>query len=229
MSWLTNFLFSSIGRKLIMSLTGIFLILFLTVHLVGNLQLLIDDGGEQFNLYAKMMTSNPLIQIISIGNFFFIFLHAVIGILLYFQNKAASGGGSSRYAVKSTKTTTYSSRNMAWFGTVILVFILIHLYQYWFKMKLGMTDMITYDGMEVKNLYILVAATFSSLPFVLFYVASMAVIGMHLYHGFQSAFQTLGLNHKKYTPFINGLGTAYSILIPLGFAIIPIVFYLTKA
>lgn len=226
MSWLTNFLFSSIGRKFIMSLTGIFLILFLTVHLVGNLQLLIDDGGEQFNLYAKMMTSNPLIQAISIGNFFFIFLHAFIGILLYFQNKAAKG---SRYAVTSTKTTTYSSRNMAWFGTVILVFILIHLYQYWFKMKLGMTEMVTYDGIEVKNLYVLVAATFTSLPFVLFYVASMVIIGLHLSHGFQSAFQTLGLNHKKYTPLIKGLGTAYSILIPLGFAIIPIVFYLTRA
>lgn len=229
MSWLTNFLFSSIGRKLIMSLTGIFLILFLTVHLIGNIQLLAGDGGEKFNLYADFMGHNPLIQTISIGNFFFIILHALIGILLYFQNKASSGGGTSRYAVASTKTTTYSSRNMAWFGTVILVFIVIHLVQFWFRMKIGNTDMITYDGVEVKNLYMLVAATFSSLQYVIFYVVCMVIIGMHLYHGFQSAFQTLGLNHKKYTPFIQGLGTAYSILIPLGFAIIPIVFYLTYA
>jgi succinate dehydrogenase / fumarate reductase cytochrome b subunit len=230
MSWLTNFLFSSIGRKLIMSLTGIFLILFLTVHLIGNLQLLAGDDGEKFNLYADFMGHNPLIQIISIGNFFFIFLHAVTGILLYFQNKASSGGGSSRYAVKSTKTTSYSSRNMAWFGTVILVFILIHLFQFWFKVKLtGIPDLITYDGVEMKNVYTLVAAAFSSIPFVLFYVASMIVIGLHLSHGFQSAFQSLGLNHKKYTPLIKGLGTTYSILIPLGYAIIPIVFYLTRA
>jgi len=90
-------------------------------------------------------------------------------------------------------------------------------------------ELVTYDGVEVKNLYTLVAATFSNIPFVIFYVVSMIVIGLHLSHGFQSAFQTLGLNHKKYTPIINGLGTAYSILIPLGFAIIPIVFYLTKA
>ncbi|MFK7773406.1 MAG: succinate dehydrogenase cytochrome b subunit [Saprospiraceae bacterium] len=227
MSWLTNFLFSSIGRKLIMSLTGIFLILFLTVHLIGNLQLLAGDDGESFNLYADFMGHNPLIQFISIGNFFFIFLHAVIGILLYFQNKAAKG---SRYAVQSTKTTTYSSRNMAWFGTVILVFILIHLFQFWFKMKLtNIPELVTYDGVEVKNLYDLVATTFSSIPFVIFYVVSMIVIGLHLSHGFQSAFQSLGLNHKKYTPIIKGLGTAYSILIPLGYAIIPIVFYLTKA
>lgn len=229
MSWLTNFLFSSIGRKLIMSLTGIFLILFLTVHLIGNIQLLAGDGGEKFNLYADFMGHNPLIQTISIGNFFFIFLHAVIGILLYFQNKASSGGGTSRYAVASTKTTTYSSRNMAWFGTVILVFIVIHLAQFWFRMKFGFAESVTYETGEVRDLYTLVATTFSSLPFVIFYVACMAIIGLHLYHGFQSAFQTLGLNHKKYTPFIKGLGTAYSVLIPLGFAIIPIVFYLTYA
>jgi len=230
MSWLTNFLFSSIGRKLIMSLTGIFLILFLTVHLLGNILLLAGDGGESFNFYADFMGHNPLIQFISIGNFFFIFLHAVLGILLYFQNKSASGGGSSRYAVKSASTTSYSSRNMAWFGTVILVFILIHLFQFWFKVKFtNYPEMITYDGVQIKDVYTLVAATFSSIPFVIFYVASMIVIGLHLSHGFQSAFQSLGLNHKKYTPLIKGLGTAYSILIPLGYAIIPIVFYLTKA
>jgi succinate dehydrogenase / fumarate reductase cytochrome b subunit len=213
-----------------MSLTGIFLILFLTVHLLGNLQLLAGDGGEKFNLYADFMGHNPLIQFISIGNFFFIFLHAVLGILLYFQNKSASGGGSSRYAVKSTKTTSYSSRNMAWFGTVILVFILIHLFQFWFKVKLtNIPDLMTYDGVEVKNVYALVAAAFSNILFVLFYVGAMIVIGLHLSHGFQSAFQSLGLNHKKYTPLIKGLGTIYSILIPLGYAVIPIVFYLTKA
>ncbi len=227
MSWLTNFLLSSIGRKLIMSLTGIFLILFLTVHLIGNLQLLAGDGGEKFNLYAEFMGHNPLIQTVSIGNFFFIILHAFIGILLYFQNKAARG--NSRYAVQSTTTSSYSSRNMAWFGTVILVFILIHLAQFWFRVKFGFAENITYASGEVKDVYVLVAATFSSLPFVIFYIACMAVIALHLHHGFQSAFQTLGLNHKKYTPLIKGLGTAYSILIPLGFAAIPIVFYLTKA
>ena len=93
-------------------------------------------------------------------------------------------------------------------------------------MKLGMTDMVTYDGAEVKNLYVLVAATFSSLPFVLFYVASMAVIGMHLYHGFQSAFQTFGWNHKKYFPVIEKAGTIYAVLMAVGFASIPIYFYL---
>ena len=90
------------------------------------------------------------------------------------------------------------------------------------------TELVTYDGVEIRNLYKLVAATFSNIGFVIFYVISMAVVGFHLSHGFQSAFQTLGLNHKKYTPIIKGLGLGYSILIPLGYAIIPIVFYFSK-
>ena len=132
MSWLTNFLFSSIGRKIIMSLTGIFLILFLTVHLIGNLQLLAGDGGEKFNIYADFMGHNTLVQIISKGNFFFILLHAVIGIVLWFQNKAARG---SRYAVQTKANTSFASRNMAWLGIVILGFISVHLYQFYLQMK----------------------------------------------------------------------------------------------
>ena len=229
MSWLTNFLFSSIGRKIIMSLTGIFLILFLTVHLIGNLQLLAGDDGEAFNLYADFMGHNPLIQIISKGNFFFILLHAVMGIFLWINNKAARG---SRYAVQTTANTSFTSRNMASFGIIILAFILIHLYQFFLQMKapniFDSTEMVTYDGESVRNLYKLVAATFSNVGFVIFYVISMVVIGLHLHHGFQSAFQSLGLNHKKYTPLIKGLGTGYAILIPLGYAIIPIVFYLSN-
>ena len=225
MSWLINFFTSSIGRKIIMSLTGIFLILFLTVHLIGNLQLLIDDGGEQFNLYAKMMTSNPLIKMISYGNYFFILLHAAMGIVLWLQNKNAKG---SRYAVQA-KNTSMASRNMAWYGIVILVFIIIHMGQFWFKMHFGDLPAETYGVVTgVKNLYIPVATAFSNIGFVIFYVLCMVIIGLHLSHGFQSAFQSLGLNHKKYTPIIKALGTGYSILIPLGFAIIPIAFYFLR-
>ena len=208
-----------------MSLTGLFLILFLTIHLIGNFQLLANDGGKAFNQYAAFMGHNPLIQIVSISNLFFIFLHAFMGIFLWRKNKSARG---SQYAVKTTANTTFTSRNMAWFGIIMLAFILIHLYQYWFKMKLGFSEGVIYDGVEMADLYALVAATFSSLPFVIFYVVSMIVIGLHLHHGFQSAFQSLGLNHKKYTPIIKGLGTAYSILIPLGFAIIPVFFFLFR-
>lgn len=226
MSWVSNFLTSSIGKKLVMSLTGLFLILFLLVHLIGNLQLLIDDNGESFNLYAKMMTSNPLIKVVSYGNYFFILLHAVLGILLWRKNKAARGTG---YAVKATRavgTSAVASSNMAWFGIIIFVFLILHMYQFWFQMHFGELPLATYGAESVKNLYVPVSATFAQPLYVGIYVFSMAIIAMHLWHGFQSAFQSFGLNHKKYTPFIKGLGKAYSILVPLGFALIPILFLL---
>jgi len=222
MKWIINFLTSSLGKKIIMSLTGLFLITFLFVHLIGNLQLLAGDDGVSFNVYAKFMTSNPLIKFTSYGLYFFILLHIVQGFVIWFSNKNAKG---SRYAV-APKNTSWASSNMAILGTIITVFLLIHMYQFWFKMKLGFIPPVTIDGVEMSNLYATVAEAYQNIFFVIFYVASMVVIGLHLSHGFQSAFQSLGLNHKKYTPIIKGIGTAYSILVPLGFAIIPIWMYM---
>lgn len=224
MNWFIRFLTSSIGQKIIMSLTGIFLITFLPVHLLGNFLLLSGDGGEAFNQYAYFMTNNPLIKTVSYGLYFFIVLHSIQGIILWQTNKSAKG---STYAVGKANAS-FASRNMGALGTIILVFILVHMYQFWLKMKLGMTEMVTYEGYSepVKDLYSLVAYTYEQPFFVLFYVVSMITIGFHLSHGFQSAFQSLGLSHKKYTPFIKALGTGYSILIPLGFALIPIWMYM---
>ena len=227
MSWLTQFFTSSIGRKLLMSLTGIFLIIFLLVHLIGNLQLLAGDQGDSFNLYAEFMTSNPLIKTVSYGLYFFILLHAVQGLILWSKNRTARGGQG--YAVKVTRAVNTNgpvARSMGWLGTIILVFILLHMYQFWLQMKMGAVDMATIDGKEVKNLYTLVSTAFNDPIYVAIYVVSMIVIAFHLWHGFQSAFQTLGVNHPKYTPFIQGLGKVYSIVVPLGFAIIPILMFL---
>ncbi len=226
MSWFSNFLTSSIGKKLIMSLTGLFLIVFLLVHLTGNLQLLMDDGGRQFNLYAKFMTTNPLIKFTSYGLYAFILLHAIQGILLWLKNKAAKGSSYAVNNTRATNTVAGFAKNMGWLGIIILVFLLIHMYQFWLQMKLGHLPMVEYDGVQVKNLYAPVTETFSNIGFVVFYVLSMVVIAFHLWHGFQSSFQTLGLNHKKYTPFIHGLGKLYAVAVPLGFALIPILFFL---
>ena len=197
--WITKFLTSSIGRKLLMSLTGLFLITFLAVHLIGNLQLLIDDGGQQFNVYAKFMTTNPLIKTVSYGLYFFIILHAVQGIMIWMKNRSARG---SRYAVSNRVSSSFASRNMGPLGVIILVFIILHMFQFWFKMKTGALATVVYDGVEMNNLYAPVAEAFSQWWYVVIYVVSMIIIGFHLIHGFQSAFQTLGLNHKKYTPLI---------------------------
>lgn len=227
-NWFSRFITSSIGQKLIMSLTGLFLIIFLIVHLIGNLQLMSDDGGQAFNEYAYFMTHNPLIKTVSYGLYAFILLHAIQGIMLWRRNKSARGGEG--YAVKVNRVAGNNSRvssvYMGALGTVILIFILIHMYQFWLQMKLGNVDMVTYgDGEPVKDLYKMVAATYEDILFVIFYVVSMIFIAFHLWHGFQSAFQTLGLNHPKYTPAIKFIGKLYSVFVPLGFAAIPLYMY----
>ncbi len=220
--WVLNFLTSSLGKKLIMSLTGLFLIVFLLVHLVGNLQLLISDGGVTFNIYAHFMVTNPVIKTLSYGLYTFILLHIVQGIVIWLSNKGAK---QSKYAVPS-KNTSWASKNMANLGIIITVFLFIHLWQFWLKNKLGVIPPVIIEGQEYKDFYVIVNNAYQNIFYVVFYVLSMVVIGLHLSHGFQSAFQTLGLNHKKYTPIIKGLGTGYSILVPLLFAIIPIWLYM---
>jgi succinate dehydrogenase / fumarate reductase cytochrome b subunit len=155
-----------------------------------------------------------------------ILIHAIQGWLLWRKNSAAR---ETKYAVKVTRTvntSSFASRNMGWLGTVIFIFILIHLYQFWLQMKLGNLPMATIDGAEIKNLYAIVSEAYANPLYVVFYVVSMVVIAYHLLHGFQSAFQSLGLNHTKYSPLIRTVGRIYAIVIPLGFAIIPIVMYL---
>ena len=227
MNWIINFLTSSIGKKIIMSLTGLFLISFLPVHLLGNLQLMAGDGGEAFNTYAYFMTNNPLIKLTAYGLYFFILLHAAQGILIAVKNKSAKGAS---YKVNTYKNKSWASNNMALLGILIFAFICIHMGDFWFKMKftnqIAVID--TYPGFEgigVKDLYTKVSASFSQLWIVIVYLIGLLALGFHLVHGFASAFQTLGLNHKKYTPLIKIIGYAYSVLIPLGFAIIPIWMY----
>ncbi len=226
MNWFSTFLKSSLGKKLIMSLTGLFLILFLIVHLSGNFQLLLNDEGRQFNLYTKFMTTNPLIKTISYLLYIFILLHTIQGMMLWRQNRQAR---KSRYTVPGTQTSSFAARNMAYLGMVIFIFLIIHMWQFWFQMKIGGLEMITYEGHEpVKNLYEVVDFAFRQWWYVVFYVLCMVVLAYHLLHGFQSAFQTLGINHRKYSPVIRWLGMAYSIIVPLGFAAIPVIFYLSR-
>jgi len=228
-TWFGHFLTSSIGKKVIMALTGLFLISFLAVHLAGNLQLLSGGGGQAFNEYAYFMTHNPIIKFTSYGLYAFILIHAIQGTALWLKNRAARGG--TGYAVKVNRVAGASkaSVRMGALGTIILIFILLHMTQFWLQMKLGNTEMIAYDGGEpVKDLYTLVSAAYTNPLFVIGYVLAMVAIAFHLFHGFESAFQTLGLNHKKWTPLVKLIGRAYSIIVPLGFAIIPVWMYLNQ-
>ncbi len=222
MTWFTKLLTSSIGRKLLMALTGLFLIIFLVVHVAGNLQLLKSDGGRAFNEYSQFMTSNLLIKIIGIVNYTIILVHVIWSIMLSRQNRAARGGEG--YAV-SKNSSHWTSRNMGILGSLIFLFLIFHLRGFWYEMHWGDIGLVTYDDQQVKNLYAVVKAAYSEWWYVAVYLVGMAVLAFHLWHGFISAFQTLGLNHPKYNPVIKFVGKAFAIIVPFLFAIIPVLMF----
>jgi succinate dehydrogenase / fumarate reductase cytochrome b subunit len=226
MKWFLDLFTSTLGRKLMMALTGLFLISFLAVHLAGNLQLLKDDGGKAFNIYAEFMSTNPLVQTISKGNFLLIIIHVVWSIILTKRNRDARGPVG--YA-NANKASIWSSRNMGILGTIVLAFIIIHLKNFWAEMHWGHIPTVNYDGKEVRDLNSVVALAFSNAGYVALYTFCMIAIGFHLWHGFTSAFQTLGLNHQKYNPIINFVGKAFAVVVPALFALIPIwMFFIGK-
>lgn len=218
MKWFLDLFSSSLGRKVLMALTGLFLISFLAVHLAGNLQLLKDDGGKSFNIYAEFMDTNPVVQFISKGNFTLILIHIIWGIMLAIKNRQARG--TVGYAI-TNKKSAWSSRNMGILGTIILIFLVIHIRHFYAEVHYGYVPTQLYDGKEVKNLYGEVARWFKVDWYVALYVFCMVALAFHLWHGFASAFQTLGLNHAKYNPIINFVGRAFAVIVPALFALIP--------
>jgi succinate dehydrogenase / fumarate reductase cytochrome b subunit len=226
MSWLTQTLTSTIGRKVLMALTGLFLCTFLIIHLLGNVQLLKSDGGEDFNKYAHFMGHNPLVQTISIINFSLILLHIIVSVVLTGRNRSARPVG---YAYnKPSENSTWASRNMGLLGTIILIFLVIHLQGLWFRSKFGYIPMVSYGGDEYKDLYQITYEAFSQAWLVLIYVVSMIGLAFHLSHGFASAFQTIGWRHPKYSPVIYNVGIAFSIIIPAAFAALPVIIFLKQ-
>ena len=225
MSWVTQTLASSLGRKVIMSLTGLFLSTFLIVHVAGNLQLFKADGGRAFNEYSFFMTHNPVIMTVSYLLYTSIVVHAIMALLLTRHNQASR---PVKYAyARPEANSPWSSRNMGILGTVLLIFIVIHMRTFWYTMHFGPIPMAEYDGKEYKDLYKIVMEAFSNWWYVLFYVIAMGALGYHLVHGFKSGFQTLGLRHRKYTPLIEFLGVwVFSIVIPALFAAMPVFFFL---
>ncbi|MDH5399395.1 MAG: succinate dehydrogenase cytochrome b subunit [Cyclobacteriaceae bacterium] len=222
MSWFTKALSGSVGKKLVMSLTGLFLILFLIEHLIGNFMLLKGDGGVAFNEFAHFMKHNPVILVGEIVMFIGILLHVIDGLALERKNRSARPIG---YATPNkSAVTSWTSKYMGPFGIIILIFLAIHLYDFFRYKYFSPVD--NMPGTDISDLASLVYIKFQSLVYVVFYVIAMIVIGFHLNHGFQSAFQTLGLNHAKYTPAIKFIGSLYAILVPLGYALIPVIIYI---
>lgn len=223
MNWLQKTLSSTLGKKVIMSLSGLFLIIFLIGHLAGNLQLYIRDGGEAFNKYGEFMSTNPLIKILSYTTYISILVHIIYSILITIYNKRARPIG---YVTNGSQATSrWASRNMGILGTCILIFLVIHLQGIWYKYRFGDVPMVSYNGIQLKDLYTVTIAVFTKWYWVVLYTVCMITLAFHLSHGFASAFQTLGLNHKKYTPFIKKIGLLFSLIVPAAFASIPIYIY----
>ena len=214
---------SSIGKKIVMALTGIFLVVFLVVHCYVNANVFFSNAEENFNRAAHFMGTNLLIRITEVGLFAGFILHIVQGYKLELQNRATR---KSRYAVTAgNKTSKWYSRSMAILGTLILLFLIIHLAHFWVPSRFGGLSEVEYDGVVYHNLYLEMKNIFAEPIVVLVYVLGCFSLAWHLLHGVQSAAQTLGWTSKNYFTTIKKIGIVFSILIPLIFALMPIFMY----
>lgn len=221
MNGTSSVLTSSIGKKLLMGATGVFLCLFLVVHLSGNLLLLKNDGGVAFNQYSEFMSTSGLIRVLEIILLLGFVLHILDGLIVTLQNRRAR---PIRYIVNSpSANSTWMSRNMGITGSLVFVFLVVHLNTFFVQQRLLQTQASMYDAV--------VSAFRTGWKgwYWAFYVAAMVLLGLHLNHGFHSAFQSLGLNHKRYAPLIRTVGWWFSIVIPAGFAVIPVYFFFFRA
>ena len=214
---------SSLGKKYLMALTGLFLCSFLVIHFLGNITLYTNP--VQFNEYTRFMSSNPIIRVMEIVLVAGFLTHIIDAIMLTRANKKAQ---PVKYAMDKKKSSWYS-RNMGLTGSVILAFLVLHLQSFWYGYKFGSPAYATDStGLPIKDMYTMVVEAFGEFWYSGLYVIAVTLLGIHLNHGFQSAFQSVGLRHKKYTPTIKMLGTAFSILITLGFISFPIYFFIIQ-
>ena len=218
MQWIIKYLTSSIGKKQIMGVSGACLALFILGHMVGNLQLINPDQAvaqAHFNAYSQLLTGmKPLIYFVELGLVALFIIHVGLAIRLKIENRKARG--PEAYEVNARKGhKTFASFTMIWSGIFILGFVIQHL------MVLKFGDYYMYEnekGEIIRDMWLTTIDMFASPFWTAFYLISMFVIGMHLFHAISSAFQTMGIAHQKWTPIIDKLGIAYSLIVALGFA-----------
>jgi succinate dehydrogenase / fumarate reductase cytochrome b subunit len=208
---MTNILFSSISKKFVMALAGLFLLLFLPLHFIINLMLLRSDP-EPFNRAAHFMATFPVIKILEIVLLAAILIHIIYGIYLQIQNWLSRPIG---YAGGLKSKTASLSRFMIWTGAVVMTFLIMHFFNFYF-IKLGLVS-----G-DPENFYSIAHDLFKIPAYNYIYLSCFLLLGLHLHHAFNSAFQTLGLNHQIWTPVIKVLAWIYAIFMPAGFAFISV-------
>jgi succinate dehydrogenase / fumarate reductase cytochrome b subunit len=205
---------SSIGKKLVVGATGLFLCVYLVIHLLGNLLLLRHDGGAAFDQYAELLPSLLIVRIVELGLFAVFLIHIVTGTVLWILNRRAR---PERYEVnRPQENSSLFSRMMFLSGSLLFIFIVIHMRTFW------VTSRFYHEANP--SMYLMVVETFSNPYYSGFYVIAMMLLGFHLRHGFQSAFQTFGIKHVRYATLIELAGAIFWLVIPLAFAFIPIYF-----
>ena len=213
---------SSLGKKLLMSLAGIFLLTFLLVHMGVNLLVVIFDDPMVYNKVAHIMSTNILIKIFEIILFGGFLLHIIYALILQIQNWVAR---PKRYNKANYSNTSFFSKFMIHTALITLTFLVIHFMDFYIKAKFGHAAEVIVDGVTYHDFASEILDKFKMLPFVIFYIAAFVFLGFHLVHGFQSAFKTLGMDHKKYTPVVQFLAIIYSTIIVAGYSFIPIYIY----
>ncbi len=216
MTWKQLFT-SSIGKKILMALTGFFLITYLIVHAAINALIFVNDDGKTFNAAASFMLHNYIIRFLEVGLFAVFILHIIQGLILWQQNKSARKINYKK--INYTAGIKWNSRVMGWLGTFILLFLVMHLYHFWASTK----HELYFNGPAV-DLYQEMKEVFSNPVWFTSYMIGLASLLFHLLHGFKSAFETFGINNKRWTPIIRGIGVFYSVAICLLFASMPLAF-----
>lgn len=208
-------LFSSISKKFVMALAGIFLLFFLPVHLYVN-SLLLKSDPEQFNRAAHFLATFPPVRILEVLLITALLVHIIWGITVQIRNWLSRPTG---YVVVNKSETSFFSRFMIWTGGAVMIFLTLHFFNFFF-IKLGLVE-----G-NPEDFYTIAHNLFSIPAYNYIYIISFIILGLHLYHAVWSATQTLGLNHRIWTPVVRVLAVVYAIFIPAGFAFISLSLWL---
>ncbi|MFV0365769.1 MAG: succinate dehydrogenase cytochrome b subunit [Mangrovibacterium sp.] len=215
---MSNFCSSSIGRKFFMSITGLFLMVFLLMHMSINLFIIFDKSGELYNEAVHFMSTNPLIKIMEPVLALGFIVHIIWGFIIELKNmKARPAKYTERKAAGSC-----ISRNMFILGAMVLVFIGLHMFQFLVPVKTA-----HFGGDETFSAFHMVVSTFQQPVFACLYVLAAILVSLHITHGFWSAFQTIGFSNKQWERRLKCFASIYAVIIALGFCIIPIMVLLT--
>lgn len=232
MNWSQLFT-SSIGKKIVMGVTGLFLVSFLVIHVGVNSCVFKDlfdstDNGDMFNRAAHFMGKTVVIRLMEYVLFAGIFIHVIQGFVVEFENRAKRKKG---YEINlGNRGSKWYSRSMGLLGTLLLLFLILHWWHFWIPARFtheGLEDpKLLSNGFIGHDMFQLMKATFSEWWIVVVYILGCISLAWHLMHGFQSAFRTFGLHNKKYLAMVNAVGIGFSIIVPLLFALMPLSFKL---